>query len=123
MRYGVIPTSIAEWLFIRRAQFPIPLMDSLYATLRARALMAAVKLGVFEALRTGPKEPSEIAERCGLVTDCVELLLRTLSDYVRKQGKCYCLTSLAEATMLRGCRSEMVDYLQWNYAQWDMLEH
>src|SRR5215470_2205651 len=114
MRYGVIATNLAEWLFIRRAQFPIPLMDSLYAALRARALMATVKLGIFEALGTGPKKPSEIAERCGLVTDCVELLLRTLPDYVRKLGKCYCLTSLGQATMVRGCRSEMVDYLEWN---------
>jgi len=123
MRYGVIPTSIAEWLFIRRTQFPIPLMDSLYAVLRARALMAAVKLGIFEALKAGPKKPSEIANLCGLVTDCVELLLRTLLDYVRKQGECYCLTSLGQATMIRGCPFEMVDYVEWNYAQWDMLEH
>src|SRR5262249_37867998 len=60
---------------------------------------------------------------CGLVTDCVELLLRTLLDYVRKQGECYCLTSLGQATMIRGCPFEMVDYVEWNYAQWDMLEH
>jgi hypothetical protein len=124
MKYGAIPTSLVERLALASGRVPIPLLDSVGGVLKARALMAGVRLGIFEAMREGSHDPSSLAQRLGLDADCLELLLRALvvADYVDQDGDRYRLSRLARRTVVRGGEMEMVGLVQWNYTQWKMME-
>ena len=57
MRSKLVPDSFAERLALWAGRVPGPIVDSIVPLLKARALMAAERLGVFEALRAGPRSP------------------------------------------------------------------
>jgi 2-polyprenyl-3-methyl-5-hydroxy-6-metoxy-1,4-benzoquinol methylase len=102
---------------------PIPLLDSLYGILKARTLMAGVRLGVFEALSKGPGKSSELARRLNLDERFLDLLLRNLvlAGYLAQKEGGYELSKLGRRTMVPGGEMEMFGYILWNYQQWDMV--
>jgi hypothetical protein len=63
---------------------PVPLLDTFHSLLYARTIMAATKLGVFEALEAAPASADEVAKRCG--TDL--RATRALLDAVTGTGTC-----------------------------------
>ena len=87
--------------------------------------MAGVRLGVFEALRNGPRSAQELAQYIALDESCLDLLLRALAhfDYVAQRGLKYMLSNLAKKTMVSGSNQEMFGYVEWNYVQWEFLGH
>ena len=123
MNYGVIPTDLSERLALAFGKVPIPLLDSLYAILKARTLMAGVRLGVFEALGAGPQKSSELARRLKLDERFLDLLLRNLvlAGYLDQKDTAYELSKLGRRTMIPGGDMEMFGYVRWNYEQWDMV--
>lgn len=123
MKYGVIPSNIAERLALWLGKVPVPMLDALFSLLKARTLMAAVRFGVFEALRDGPMAAAEVAERCRLDAECTELLLRVLviTDYLEYRGGQFALSELSRKTMIAGAEHELFGYLMWNYSQWEMI--
>jgi 2-polyprenyl-3-methyl-5-hydroxy-6-metoxy-1,4-benzoquinol methylase len=124
VRYGIRPDSLGEHLALALQLAPIPVLDLLLPLVQVRALMAAAKLGVFEALREGSRGARDVAEARGLDPESTELLLRVLasSRYVRRRRGVYALTRLARATLLRGAPSELLGYAEHNFAQWRWLE-
>jgi hypothetical protein len=125
MKYGVIPTNPAEAAAILAEQVPVPMVDAVFGMMKSRGIMAAVELGLFEAMREGPSTPEEIAARKGLDPGCVELLLRWLSlmGYTEIHGDRFSLTRLARRTLLEGSPGEMIGFLKWNYVQWEIVMH
>lgn len=123
MKYGVIPSNLIEWLALRMGKVPVPLLDSLASIMKARSLMAGVRLGIFESLRDGPLTAGEIADRCRLDANSTELLLRVLAaaDYLELRGGQFRLSELARQTMIAGAEHEMFGYVLWNYTQWEMV--
>jgi len=123
MKYGVIPTDLSERLALAFGKVPIPLLDSLYGILKARTLMAGVRLGVFEALGAGPGNTSELAQRLKLDECFLDLLLRNLvlAGYLTQKDGGYTLSKLGRRTMVPGADMEMFGYVLWNYEQWEML--
>jgi 2-polyprenyl-3-methyl-5-hydroxy-6-metoxy-1,4-benzoquinol methylase len=123
MKYGFIPTDLSERLAWAFGKVPIPLLDSLYSILKARALMAGVRLGVFEALAAGPEKSSELARRLSLNERFLDLLLRNLvlAEYLVQKDDKYDLSKLGRRTMIPGGGMEMFGYVLWNYQQWEML--
>jgi hypothetical protein len=123
MNYGVIPTDLSERLALAFGKVPIPLLDSLYGILKARTLMAGVRLGVFEALGAGPQESSELARRLKLDERFLDLLLRNLvlAGYLIQKDDGYKLSKLGRRTMVPKGDMEMFGYILWNYEQWDMV--
>src|SRR5918996_4786215 len=79
MKYGAIPENLFERLALAAGQVPLPLLDAIYSLMKARCLMAGVRLGVFEALRDGPRTAAEVAAARGLDAECTGLLLRMLT--------------------------------------------
>lgn len=124
MKYGVIAENITERLALMAGKVPIPLLDALYSIMKARALMAGVSLGVFEAMRKGSHSTKNLSRRLSLDEECLDLLLRLLvsAGYLTHQAKRYKLSRLGRRTMLRGSDMEMVSYIQWNYKQWEFME-
>ena len=123
MNYGVIPTDLSERLALAFGKVPIPLLDSLYGILKARTLMAGVRLGVFEALSGGRGKSSELARRLKLDERFLDLLLRNLvlAGYLAQKNGGYELSKLGRRTMIPGGEMEMFGYVLWNYEQWEMV--
>ena len=123
MKYGAIATNPFERLALGLGKLPLPLLDSLYGPIKARALLAGVQLGVFEALRDGWHTPQALATKLHLDANGLELLLRVLaySEYLQQDGERYALAPLARRSLLRGSPMDMTGFVAWNQWMWDMI--
>ncbi len=125
MRYGVIPTTLLERLALALGKVPVPVLDTVFSLIKARSVMAAVRLGVFEAMRVGEHTAPGIAKTLALDEECLDMLLRTLvlTDYLEQRGERYALSKLAKRTMVSQGEAPLTGYLLWNYTQWNFFEH
>jgi len=123
MRYGVTPTNLFECIALAAGKVPIPLIDSLFGIVKARALMAGVRLGVFQALAGGPQTAAQLASGLQLDERVLELLLRSLvfGGYLSSRKNAFELSRLARRTMIEGGDMELYGYVLWNYQQWEMV--
>src|SRR5688500_9562070 len=104
MKYGVIPTNPLERLALWAGKVPVPALDVLYGIMKARAIMAGVRLGIFEAMREGEHRAEDLAARLRLDASCLELLMRTLvlCEYLEQRPGGFALSKLGRRTMVRG---------------------
>lgn len=79
MKQKMVPESVAELLALWAGKIPLPVVDTLFPLVKARSLMAADRLGVFEALRAEPLRAEVLAGGLGLHADSLRLLLRVLA--------------------------------------------
>jgi O-methyltransferase domain len=123
MRYGAIPSNLLERMALWSGKVPVPLIDVLFGPLKARAIMAGVSLGIFQAIGDGEHAAADLARTLQLDTDALELLLRTLvvCDYIVQRGDRFALSSMARQTMVEGGSMELVGYLRFNYTQWEFI--
>jgi 2-polyprenyl-3-methyl-5-hydroxy-6-metoxy-1,4-benzoquinol methylase len=124
MKYGVIATNPLELLALYFGKVPVTLLDSLYTILKARTLMAGVRLGIFEALKDEPGTAETLSRRLALDEECLELLLRnlTFSGYLERDGPSYRLSRLGRENLIRESPYGTSSYLLWNYVQWEMVD-
>src|ERR1700722_10944861 len=124
MQYGVIPTNLLERIALMSGKVPVPLMDALFSIMKARGLMAAVHLGVFEAVRDQPRTAPEIASALKLDEPALTSLLRCLvwAGYLTSKSRRYSLSKLSRNTMIDGAAMQLTGFLEWNYTQWKMVE-
>jgi hypothetical protein len=125
MQYGVIPTSLAERLALLVGAVPLPIIDLSFGVLKARMIMAGVRLGVFDALGQQSHTPESLAGALKLDASCLELLLRSLvfGGYLELSGNQYSLSALARKTMIRGAPRELTGFTEWHYTQWEFIAH
>ncbi len=123
MKYGPIPVGLVEKIALRSDSVPIPILDFLMPLLQTRAIMAAVRLGVFEGLRAGPRKADDLARELKLDPAMLELLLRLLCsrDYVRGADGRFELGDLGRRTMLRGSPQDLTGFAEFNYWQWEQI--
>ncbi|HYV66183.1 MAG TPA: class I SAM-dependent methyltransferase [Myxococcales bacterium] len=124
MRHKIVPESIGEALALWAGKVPLPVVDALFPLVKARSLMAAEQLGVFEALRQEPQSPAGLARRLRLDEESLGLLLRVLaaSGYLEHRQGAYRLSPVARKTLVHGGRLDSRGFLRFNYAQWRFLE-
>ena len=67
---------------------PAPQVDTVSCVMRARAIIEANRLGVFQALEAGPLTAEEVATKQGLSSDGTRALLAALvaCDYLKERG-------------------------------------
>jgi hypothetical protein len=125
MQYGVIPTNLAERLALFTGAVPVPLIDLSFGVLKARMIMAGVRLGIFNALAQEPHTQESLAAALKLDVTCLELLLRCLvyAGYLELQGGRYSLSTLGRNTMIDGAPRELTGFALWHYTQWEFIEH
>ncbi len=125
MQYGAIPTSLAERLALAAGLVPIPMLDTVFGVMKARCVMAGVRLGIFEALAHEARSAASLAAALRLDESCLDLLLRSLvhCGYLEAEGDRFSLSLLARKTMVSGAPRELTGYVQWNYSQWEFAEH
>lgn len=103
MRYGPIADDAFEEQMLASSGAPLALFDSFVPLVQASALTAAVRYGVFEGLREGPRSASELAGVLGVDADTLHLVMRVLSasGYLGAVGEDqFALTDVARNTLL-----------------------
>lgn len=125
MQYGAIPTSLAERIALRAGLVPIPILDTMFAMLKARFVMAGVRLGIFDALAAEGHSAASLAAALRLDPSCTELLLRSLvfCGYLEADGSRFVLSGMGRDTMISGAPRELTGFVQWNYTQWEFAGH
>src|SRR4029453_239876 len=125
MNFGIIPETVQERAAVRLGLVPVPVLDMLFGSIKARMIMVAVTLGVFETLRAGPLNAKEIADPLGLDRDTLECLLRALTHikYLAHAKDRYALSPLSRRTMVGGAPMDVTGYVRWQETQWRSLEH
>jgi SAM-dependent methyltransferase len=123
MRIDVHAESMLERLALATGQVPIPIAHGLGAALLARSLMAATRLGVFEALQARPLTATEVSAACSGDLDASAKLLDALvaSAYLTRRGSHYDLTSMSRKWLLKGSPTSLHDAILYQATEWDWL--
>jgi SAM-dependent methyltransferase len=122
---GIIPDNPTEWKALASRQPPLPFFETHFALARARAIMAATKLGVFESLSRHAATPVEIADRCGTDAVATQKLLIALagSGYLLHRDGQYALTPAARTWLLTESPSSVVDTVLFAFDEWELMAH
>ena len=123
MRYGAHASNPLESLALALGRVPIPVLDALLPTLKARSILAAVELEIFDVLKDGPLSASEVARRLSLDPEATELLLRTLvaAEYLKQKEDAYRLTRQARGSLLRDAKHSLWAFTQWCGQLWGTI--
>jgi hypothetical protein len=123
MRYGSIPENPFEERLLAAPQAPRALFDTFLPLVQARAIMAGVRLGVFEALRENAQTCEEVARSLALDAEALELVLRMLAGagYVVREGDSYTLSEVARQTLLADAGARVTAWVGLHEHAWDWL--
>lgn len=123
MRYGTIPKGLKETLATLAGVVPYPMLDVLVAPVQARALIASVRAGVFEALSDGSCDTAALAARLSLDASALELVLRVVHSmrYVTRRGSKWGLSSLGRKHFGREATHPFTDFVAFGAPQWDWI--
>lgn len=125
MRYGAIAENPLEEQLLSAPQAPRAVFDTFLPLVQARAIMAAVRLGIFESLRDGSRRCDELGRALALDAEALELALRVLAGagYVARERDAYALSELARQTLLDDAPARAVAYVGLDELAWDWLGH
>lgn len=120
MRYELVVDNSAEADFLAAHPATRTLFDPLLPVLQARALMAAVRLGIIKAIGTEVCASDDLASTLALDSDTLELLLRVLAcaGYLAAEEDGFRLTPLALASLASGSQANLSGWLEHNYVHW-----
>jgi hypothetical protein len=123
MRYGSIPENSLEEQLLSVPQAPRALLDTFLPLVQARAIMAGVHLGIFEALRDNAQTREELARSLALDTEALELVLRLLTGagYLVREGDTYALSEAARQTLLADAGARVTAWVGLHEQAWDWL--
>lgn len=123
MRLGIIGESLVERMLARTNLVPAPLLETQVAFSMARAIMAGVKLGIYDALGAGADTAAEVAAACGTEREATTKLMNTLVGcrYLRHRDGRYALTPKARKWLLRDAPASIADKLLMQYDEWDIV--
>jgi hypothetical protein len=123
VRIGIAASNPLEWLALRSGRAPRPLGDVWLAVFQARAVMAGVRLGVFEALADAAVPPAAVAAATDLRPDMVEMLLRLLActPYVRSRRDGFALTRAGRRFMTRDGAASVAGLMELQYFNLEWL--
>jgi SAM-dependent methyltransferase len=103
---------------------PITLMETHLSFLRARTIMVATKLGVFDALAAAPSDAAAIATRCGTAPRPTTKLLNALvgCGYLAFARDTYRLTRRARTWLTSGSPRSVRDKVLFEFIEWTLVE-
>lgn len=125
MKIGPVPENLVECLLWAMGVMPTPLIDTFQAIVRARAIMAGSKLGVFDALADGPATAEQVAQRIGTDSRATDKLLSALTGagYLKWTNNRYRLARVARKWLLSNCPCSLHDNMLHRYLEWDIAGH
>ncbi|MGE0705039.1 MAG: methyltransferase dimerization domain-containing protein, partial [Vicinamibacterales bacterium] len=124
MKLTISPDSHIERLLLALGIPPVTLMDTHVSFMRARAIMVGTKVGVFDALASGPLHAAAIAGRCGTAPASTEKLLNALvgSGYLTFSHAQYALSSVARKWLTSDSPTSMRDKVLFEFVEWALVE-
>jgi Dimerisation domain len=127
VKIGIIPENLVERLALALGLVLAPAFEARFSFMLARAIMAGTKLGIFEALATGPLTGTEVADRCGTDRRATGKLLNALAgagwvDVNVKDGR-YKLASAACRCLSTSSPDSWRDQTLLHYLEWHWWDH
>ncbi|MDP8999740.1 MAG: methyltransferase domain-containing protein [Myxococcota bacterium] len=124
MKIGLFPERLIELAGIATGALPTPMGHTWCAQKLARWIMAAVKMGIFDALEAGPLDAPSVASRCGLQAHPTSRLLGVLvtADYVSFDSGKYALTPVSRKWLLKSGPTSLHDNILFQYLEWKLLD-
>jgi SAM-dependent methyltransferase len=124
MRLDAVGENPFERFLARTNIGPWPLLHTQMAYTLARVIMAATRLGIFEALEERPLPPAAIAERCGTDARATEKLLFALAatGYAAARDGGYALTSRSRKWLRRESPHSLADKMLLQFEEWEWME-
>lgn len=103
---------------------PLTLVDTHMAFLRARAIMVATRLGIFDALDDSGLTADELSSRCGMAPGAAPKLLNALvaSGYLRFRDGCYQLTRISRKWLRADSPYSVRDKVLFEFVEWSFVE-
>jgi SAM-dependent methyltransferase len=125
MKIGPVPENLIECLFLAAGAVPTPLVDTFQAIVRARAIMVASKLGVFDSLAQKPLPAPAVAREIGADPRATEKLVNALvgAGYLRYAGHEYDLAHVARKWLLKSSPRSLHDNMLHRFIEWKAVEH
>jgi SAM-dependent methyltransferase len=98
----IIPNALERLIFVTLNQAPAPLLD-IFGAVAFRTVLAAVNLGVFDALHDGPATAADLARRIAIDERGAGVLLETLASlgYVSRKDTRYTNTRMTTKWLVR----------------------
>jgi hypothetical protein len=98
----IIPNGLERLLFVTLNQAPAPVLD-IFGAVAFRTVLAAVNLGVFDALQDGPLTPAELASRLMIDVRGAGVLLDSLESlgYVERKAAGFANSAIAARWLVR----------------------
>jgi SAM-dependent methyltransferase len=123
MRLGLHSYNPIVWVLDALGILPTPLIVAFWGMESSRALMAAVELGVFDALAAAPRSAEVIAEELGLDAAGTESLLNALNGfgYLKHRQGAYSLRRSARRWLVSDARHSMARPFGLLRVVWDEL--
>jgi ubiquinone/menaquinone biosynthesis C-methylase UbiE len=123
MRYGALGENSFEEQLLSAPQAPRALFDTFLPLVQARAIMAGVRLGVFEALREKSLSCEQLAGSLSVDPEALELVLRVLAggDYLVREQDRYGLAEVSRQTLLAEAPARVVAYVGLDEMAWNWL--
>jgi ubiquinone/menaquinone biosynthesis C-methylase UbiE len=123
MRYGAIPDNSLEEQLLSAPMAPRALFDTFLPLMQARAIMAGVRLGIFEALREDRLTCEQLGRSLALDVEALGLVLRMLvgGGYLARENDSYTLSELARRTLLSDAVARVTAFVGLHEIAWDWL--
>ena len=125
MRIGVIPENPIERLVLKMNVAPEPIIVTQMAFTMARAIMAGVDIGAFDALARGPLTTQAVAGKCGTHPKATEVLLRALVGCGQltysRQNRTYDLKKGTRKWLLRDSEHTLSNKMLFQQYEWNLL--
>ncbi len=123
MRYGFVPENPTEEQLLEKHLETRPLFDPLLPVLQARAIMAAVRLRIFDAMGCESCTVDELSAELSLDVDALRLLARVLvnAGYLSCDGDRYRITDIVRATLLSDSPIPLSAWVIFNHAHWNVI--
>jgi 2-polyprenyl-3-methyl-5-hydroxy-6-metoxy-1,4-benzoquinol methylase len=123
MHLGVISDNPIERLILKLGLAPEPMMTTQMAFTMARAIMAGVDLGLFDAMAEGRATALEIAKACKTDPRATDALLGALvgCGCAAVSGERYSLTSMTRKWLLRSSDKSIANKMVFQKLEWDIM--
>lgn len=124
MRVVMEPEGWMERLGMTLGMMPTPMGQTWCAQKLSRFIMAATKLGLFDALSEGAKTATEVAALAGTHPEATERLLGVLvtARYLTFARGRFALTAMTRKWLLKDAALSLHDNLLFQYLEWKLIE-
>ncbi len=124
MKIKPVAENLTERVALSFGLLPMPVLDTLFPLMKARALMAALRLGIFEGLAAGPLTGTALAAKLGVDAESLMLLLRvvTAAGYLETRRGAFSLSAETRRTLLPGSAMDSRGFVEFNALQWQLME-